>query len=218
MSNQLIDPALLFRMEVPVQYWDGKWTPKGLSLSESYRIPCFSELSDRPIFADVRIGWNELGIAVQASVKGKRQVPWCRETRLDESDGFHFWIDTRCSPGIHRASQYCHRFLWMPSGGGPRRENAVAAMVPIHRARSHPRPFDTKKLPLKTSLRHDGYQIMGWIPKEALTGFDPDEQPRVAIYYSVMDRELGWQGLSLGPEYPVTDDPSLWSDAILVRE
>ena len=90
MSNQLIDPALLFRMEVPVQYWDGKWTPKGLSLSEGYRIPCFSELSDRPIFADVRIGWNELGIAVQASVKGKRRCLGAEKPVWMKAMGFTF--------------------------------------------------------------------------------------------------------------------------------
>jgi len=71
-------------------------------------------------------------------------------------------------------------------------------------------------LPLKTNLRHDGYEISAWIPSEALTGYSPDEQPRVALYYAVIDREHGWQGLTLGPDYPVTDDPSLWSEASLL--
>ena len=34
----------------------------------------------------------------------------------------------------------------------------------------------------------------------------------------VIDRELGWQTFSLGPEYPVMDDPSLWGEAVLARE
>ncbi|MCH1494245.1 MAG: hypothetical protein L7U72_03360 [Rubripirellula sp.] len=216
MPNPFIDPALLFQMEIPLRHWDGKWESKGVQLPEIYQVPCFAEFSDRQIFSDIRLGWNPNGLVIQVSVKGKRQTPWCRETRLDESDGFHLWIDTRCSPGIHRATQYCHRFLWMPSGGGPRRESSLAAMVPINRARSHPRAVDSKHLPLKTNLRHNGYEISAWIPREALTGYSPEEQPRVAIYYAVIDRELGWQGLTLGPEYPVTDDPSLWSQANLL--
>jgi len=216
LPNQFIDPALLFRMEIPIEHWDGQWDSKGITLPDQYQVPCFAEFSDRPLFADIRIGWSLDGLAVQVLVKGKRQLPWCRETRLDESDGFHLWIDTRCSPGIHRATQYCHRFLWMPSGGGPRRENSVTTMVPINRARNHPRQIDPRILQMHTKLRHDGYEISGWIPKAALTGFDPQEQPRLAIYYAVIDRELGWQGLTLGPEYPVTDDPSLWSQAVLV--
>jgi len=215
MPNQFIDPALLFRMEIPIRHWDGEWSAKGLSLSEKHVVPCFSDFSDRPTFADVRIGWNHSGIAVQVFVKGKRQAPWCRETRLDESDGFHLWVDTRCSPGIHRATQYCHRFLWMPAGAGARRETPMATMVPINRARNHPRPIDPKSLLIHTTVRHDGYHLAGWIPKQSLTGFAPEEQPRIAIYYAVIDRELGWQGLTLGPEYPVTDDPSLWSEATL---
>jgi len=216
MPNPFIDPALLFHMEIPLRHWDGKWESKGVQLPETYQVPCFAEFSDRQIFSDIRLGWNANGLVIQVSVKGKRQTPWCRETRLDESDGFHLWIDTRCSPGIHRATQYCHRFLWMPSGGGPRRESSLAAMVPINRARSHPRAVDPKHLPLKTNLRHNGYEISAWIPREALTGYSPEEQPRVALYYAVIDRELGWQGLTLGPEYPVTDDPSLWSQATLL--
>ena len=35
------------------------------------------------------------------------------------------------------------------------------------------------------------------------------------VQYAVIDRELGWQTLTLGPEYPVMDDPSLWGEAVL---
>ena len=48
-----------------------------------------------------------------------------------------------------------------------------------------------------------------------MTGYDPEQQPRVSIYYAVIDRELGWQTLSLGPEFPVMDDPSLWGEGVL---
>jgi hypothetical protein len=37
------------------------------------------------------------------------------------------------------------------------------------------------------------------------------------MYYTVIDRELGWQTLALGPEYPVMDDPSLWGEAVFTR-
>ncbi len=37
------------------------------------------------------------------------------------------------------------------------------------------------------------------------------------MYYAVIDRELGWQTLSLGPEFPVMDDPSLWGEAVLAK-
>jgi hypothetical protein len=214
-TNPLIDPTFLFRFEVTLREDRCAWTTRGLSLPEACRLPSFGGLAGRPVFADVRMAWSPAGIGVHVRVNGKRQLPWCRETRLDDSDGFHLWIDTRCSPEIHRATQYCHRFLWMPSGGGPQRDKPVAALIPIHRARANPKPIKTETLKLRAFPRHDGYELSGFIPRDAMTGFDPEGQPRVGIYYAVVDRELGWQTFSLGPEYPVTEDPSLWGEAVL---
>lgn len=217
MSAKLIDPTLLFRFEIPVQHNACVWTTHGLKLPATCRLPSFGALSERTVFAEVRMAWNSSGIAVHLLVNGKRQPPWCRDSRLDESDGFHFWVDTRCSPGIHRATQFCHRFLWMPSGGGSKREQPVAAMVPINRARNHPRAVPAGQLKIAAFPRHDGYELSGWVPATALTGFDPQQQPKIGLYYAVLDRELGWQSLTLGPEYPVMDDPSLWGEGLLVE-
>ncbi len=211
----LIDPTVLFRFEVTLRKEDCRWTDKGLKLPEACRIPSFGALADRPVFADVRLGWSDQGIGLQVLVSGKRQLPWCRETRPEDSDGFHLWVDTRCSPGIHRATQYCHRFMWMPSGGGANREQPVVSHLPINRARGEPKPIPANQLKVAAVPRHDGYELSGFVPAASMTGFDPKGQPRIAIYYAAIDRELGWQTLSLGPEFPVMEDPSLWGEAVL---
>ncbi len=211
----LLDPTFLFRFEVTLQRHACQWDQGGIKLPTSCRLPSFGALAERPVFGDVRMAWNETGLAIQVLVHGKRQLPWCRDSRLDESDGFHLWIDTRCSPGIHRATQYCHHFLWMPGGGGPRREQPVASLIPIARARSSPKPIRQGQLQVHAKPRHDGYELSGWVAADALTGFDPAGQPRVGIYYALADRELGWQTLALGREYPVMEDPSLWGEAVL---
>jgi hypothetical protein len=216
MSSNLIDPSLLFRFEVPLHREACEWSTRGLKLSEACRIPSFGMLGTRPPFADVRMAWNRDGIGIHVSVVGKGQLPWCRDSRLDDSDGFHLWIDTRCSPGIHRATQFCHRFLWMPSGAGSKRDQPMAAMIPINRARGNPRPVPAGQLKVASLPRHDGYELSGWVAATAMTGFDPIQQPRLGVYYAVIDRELGWQALALGPEYPVAEDPSLWGEAVLV--
>jgi hypothetical protein len=36
------------------------------------------------------------------------------------------------------------------------------------------------------------------------------EHPRLGFCYAVMDRELGWQTFTVGPEFPFAEDPSLW--------
>ena len=105
----------------------------------------------------------------------------------------------------------------MPSGGGPQRERPVTTMMPINRARNVPKPINDKTLKIAAMPRHDGYEMSGIIPADALTGYEPKQQPRISLYYAVIDRELGWQTLSLGPEYPVMEDPSLWGEAALVK-
>lgn len=213
--SPLIDPTFLFRFEITLREDPCEWSSRGLKLPEECRLPSFGELADRNVFADLRMAWCAGGIGVHVVVNEKRQLPWCRESRLDDSDGVHVWIDTRCSPNIHRATQFCHRFLWMPAGGGPKRDRPVTAMVPINRARSHPKSIAPDALKIAAYPRHDGYELSGFIPADAMTGFDPGEQPRVGFFYAVVDRELGWQTFALGPEYPVTEDPSLWGEAVL---
>ena len=208
-TKDFIDPTFLFRFEIEIKQAKLEWTSKGLKLPETCRLPSFGALGGRKVFSDVRVAWSDEGIGVQLIVNGKR------ETRLDESDGFHLWIDTRCSPHIHRATQYCHRFLFMPAGGGPRRERPVASLIEIHRSRGNPKPIAPDTLKIKAFPRHDGYELCGLIPASALTGFDASDRTRLAFYYAVIDRELGWQTLGAGPEYPVTEDPSLWAEAVL---
>ncbi|MEM6691668.1 MAG: hypothetical protein AAF664_19720 [Planctomycetota bacterium] len=213
--QSLIDPTFLFRFEMSLVKHKPTWSTKGLTLPEACRVESLGNLAGRPSFADVRIAWCDEGIAVWVKVTGKRQDVWCRDSRADDSDGLHLWFDTRCSPGIHRATQYCHRWVWLPSGSGNRRDQPYAALLPINRARANPKSTRNTDYRITSKLNHDGYELSGFVAKTSLTGFDPQQQPRIGLYYAVVDRELGWQTLSLGPEYPVMEDPSLWCEAVL---
>ena len=218
MSNQLVDPTILFRFEVRLLQAKLDWTKRGLELPPACRMPSFGALSGGPIFADLRVAWSTEGIGFTLKVAGKRAMPWCRDTRLDESDGLHLWMDTRNSPNIHRATQHCHRFLWLPAGGGPQRDRPVATIVPINRARANPKTIPSGALLIHAAPKHDGYELSGLIPTKAMTGFDPIDQPRIGFYYAVNDRELGNQSLTLSDRFPVAEDPSLWGEAALVSE
>ena len=55
------------------------------------------------------------------------------------------------------------------------------------------------------------------IASAALTGFSPADQPAIGFSYAVIDRELGWQTFSVGPELPFAEDPSLWGTLNLAR-
>jgi hypothetical protein len=214
----LIDPTFLFRFELAIRRHDCVWTGSGIELPENCRVPCFSSLAGRSTFADVRLAWEPGAIGFVIDVSGKRTLPWCRDSRLEDSDGFHLWVDTRCSPGIHRATQFCHRFLFMPSGGGPGKDQPMTGLMPIHRARQNPKSPPARSIQVYTKMKPDGYRLSGRIAAAAMTGYDAAQYPRLGLYYAVIDRELGWQTLTLSQDYPVVEDPSLWTEAVLAVE
>ena len=79
-----------------------------------------------------------------------------------------------------------------------------------------PQEIGDDQIQIRSENRIDGYLLFVQIPAAALTGFDPVEHPRLGFSYAVIDRELGWQTFSLGPEYPILEDPSLWGTLELV--
>jgi hypothetical protein len=217
MTQNLVAPTFLFRFSVPcLRCAPGLLRETG-SLGPAYRVPNFhAELGSGPSFADLRLGWHDAGLLLNLRVTGKKQQPWCRASRLEDSDGLSLWLDTRDTQTIHRANRFCHRLVFLPQGGGLRQAQPVAQVAAIHLAREHPKPVDETMLRVRSEKRVDGYLLRAVIPEQALTGYEPAEHARLGFYYAVVDRELGWQTFSLGAEYPFASDPSLWGSLELV--
>ena len=129
MTEPIVSPAFLFRFSVPCQYRRRVWGTNGIKLEPKYRVPSFGELEGKQLFADLRVAWNAQGLAFQLRVTGKSQSPWCRATRVEDSDGLQVWIDTRDTHTIHRASRYCHRFAFLPFGDGSGLKSPVGQVV-----------------------------------------------------------------------------------------
>ncbi len=210
MSEPLLSPAFLFRFSVTCRYLQKMPAVDKIELGDEHVLPSFGELESRPLFADVRAAWSEKGLAFTCYVAGKAQRPWCRASRPEDSDGLQVWIDTRDAHNIHRATRFCHRFIFLPTGSGRRMNEPTAEMLPIQRARENPRAVEQGALQIAGSVHSSGYTLRSFIPAGSLTGFDPADQPRIGFSYAVVDRELGWQTFSVGPEFPFTADPSLW--------
>jgi hypothetical protein len=217
MSETLISPTMLFRFAAPCLRTEEKWTASGIKLGEQHRLPCFAQLGGGRVFADVRLGWSEAGIALNVAVRGKEQPPWCRDSRIDDSDGIQLFIDTRNTQNIHRAGRFCHRIAFLPIGGGRKLDEPAAVLLAINRAKESPREIETSALKVRAQRVADGYLLEGFIPAAALTGFSPADQPAIGFSYAVIDRELGWQTFSVGPELPFIEDPSLWGTLELAR-
>lgn len=186
-------------------------------MDESYRLPNLGELEGRTAWADVRAAWSEAGVVFSVCVEGKRQPVWCRATRAEDSEGLQLWIDTRDVHNVHRAGRFCHRFIFLPAGGGRKLEDPVAHWLPINRAREQPHPIEPSQFQIRSEKKPKGYLLEVFIPADALTGFDPHEHPRLGFTYAVIDRELGEQTFGVGSPMPYAEDPSLWATLELVR-
>jgi hypothetical protein len=217
MSSPLLPNRFLFRFSVPCRYREPLWGRNGAELEERYRLVNLAELDELPRAIEMRAAWSEAGVALAGRVSGKRQPPWCREWRVEESDGLHVWIDTRDVHNVHRAGRFCHHFCFLPAGAGPRFESPAALWIPIHRAREQPRPVAPEQLKVRSSIGGDGYLLEAFIPAEALTGFDPAEHPRLGFTYALLDRELGEQTFAASSPLPYQEDPSLWATLELIR-
>jgi hypothetical protein len=220
--NTLLAPRFLFRFSVPVRRRDMVWKAGGVELNESYRLLNLAELdagtSDRePAFADARMAWGREGLVFNVRVAGKSQPLWCREGRLEDSDGLTVWIDTRATLNIHRASRYCHRYAFLPAGGGRGNAEPVADQLLINRARENARPIRPRELQVASKLTKDGYWLAGFVPTAALGGYDPQQHRQIGFTYAVYDRELGMQTFASGPAFPFMEDPTCWAAVELVE-
>lgn len=188
-----------------------------IELPESARLHNFAELDGTKNFTDVRLGWNELGLGLQAEVRGKDQPPVGDGDRPRSSDGLTLWIDTRDARASHRASRYCHQFHFLPAGGGPDREEPAFVQTKINRAMQDAPLCTPGDVAFRSTRVKGGYRLEAFLPAAVLTGFDPEQHPRLGVYYAVHDQELGDQYLSVNGDFPFADDPSLWAVMELVK-
>jgi hypothetical protein len=221
LSNALAAPRFLFRFAVPVLRRDLIWAPGGIELDESCQLLNLAQLdsgtADREnSIADVRMAWSADGLAVNVRVDGKKQPPWCRDGRLEDSDGLQVWIDTRATLNIHRASRYCHRFVFLPAGGGRRQDEPMADQLLINRARENARPIRPRELQVASRLSKTGYWLAAFVPAVVLGGYDPHQYHQLGFTYAVYDRELGLQTFATGPAFPYHEDPTCWATLDLV--
>jgi hypothetical protein len=188
-----------------------------LELPELAQLQNFSALDEQKNFADVRLAWNDFGLGMQVEVRGKDQPAVGDSDKPKSSDGLWLWIDTRDARTSHRASRFCHNFLFMAAGGGRDKDEPFATQVKINRALQDAPLANLADVQFRKHRLKGGYRLEAFLPISALSGFDPAEHPRLGVYYVVRDQELGDQFLSVSWDFPFADDPSLWAVLELVK-
>lgn len=190
-------------------------------LPETARIRSHAALEGKRPFAEVRLGWNEQGLGVEATVTGKRQPLQGDEERPGSCDGLHLWLATRPVGSSRRATRYCFHFVFLAVGCGPQRDQPGATALRIPRAAADAPLPDTRlclvrRLWPSSTTRFD-YRLQAFLPAAVLPGYDPAESPTLGFFYLLRDHEHGDQFLAFDWNFPAGDDPALWDQLELHR-
>lgn len=217
MSTPLLPQTFWFRLAAACPRIDGLPRPRGrlLDLPESSALPDTGALAGSPSWADVRAAWNPSGLAVAVEVTGK-SGPITREPLGSaQGEGLTLWIDTRDTRTIHRATRFCHRFSFTLR---PSREGLAVAVAqkPIARALADAPSADLSAISARADLIRGGWRLEAFLPAAALNGFDPETNRRLGFAYQVSDLEREDRFLTVGRDFPIGEDPSLWAVLELV--
>lgn len=213
-ATPLIPQGFYFRIALPCARIDG--IPRSgkaslLDLPDSTILPSLGRLDGREPWAEVRAAWNIEGLGFAFEVSGKPGNLVHVPDHPEDSDGVQLWIDTRDTRDIHRASRHCHRFHAAVLPGKGKTLDAVVRQLQIPRA-THDAPLaDLSGVRAEARKTRSGYRLEVFLPASVLNGFDPETNRRLGLCYRVTDPDRGDQFLTLGREFPIGEDPSLWS-------
>jgi hypothetical protein len=166
---------------------------------------------------ETRMGWNENGLYL-----------WIEIPRLAKRDpnavrsevSLQFLIDTRCSPDIHRGTQFCHDFTYrFRSMNDETTEHSrmSAILTAVSRAKEAPRIALQSDLWGWLTLHPKVMRIQVYIDSQTLTGYEPTEFDACGMNYVVLDPQYRRFSMARLSHTIPLDDPSLWCRAQLVE-
>lgn len=215
MTTQLLPQAFWFRLAMTCPRVEAipRAGSKGrlLDLDPGCRLPEASALDGKVCWADVRMAWNPAGLAIQVEASAPLR-PGILAERPEGMDGLQVWIDTRDTRDVSRATRFCHRFTArLSEGRGKSGLSVTVAQKTIARAVADA-PTCRPDLPQARAERlRTGWRIELFLPAEALHGFDPETNRRLGFAYQLTTPDRDDQFLGIGREFPVGENPSLWS-------
>jgi hypothetical protein len=219
MSTQLLPQSFWFRLAVPCQKVEGLprvGSKRLLDLPESCRLPQTALLDGKVPWAKVLVAWNAAGLAVAVEAVGKLDG-LASDDRPDGQYGVQVWVDTRDTRDVSRATRFCHRFDARLVKGLTKTGLGVEVhQRPIARAVADAPMGPSDSISARADRIKAGWRLEIFLAADVLNGFDPETNRRLGFAYQVSDPDRPGEFLGVGREFPVGENPSLWSTLELV--
>ncbi|MFO0907727.1 MAG: hypothetical protein U0794_05095 [Isosphaeraceae bacterium] len=221
MSTPLLPQSFWFRLGFPCRRVDGLPRTRGarlLGLPPECRLAEPTRLDGREPWAEVRAAWNPEGLAIEVLAEGTLAVDDV-EDRVDDAQLVRFWVDTRDTRNVSRATRFCHAFeVRFVRGRGKSRSSALATIrqKAIARAVADAPVASPDDLSARVESLATRWRLEVFLPARALNGFDPEVNRRLGFMYQLTDPLREPLILGAGREFPVGENPGLWATLELV--
>jgi hypothetical protein len=214
-TKALLPQAFWFRVAVPCTRVEGIPHANAasglLGLPQACALPDLKPLDGGIPWAEVRVGWNARGLGISVIVDGVTS----RQLAERRPEGFavaQFWVDTRDTRNVSRATKFCHRFeVRLDRGESRGRLQARVTPRPIPRAVAEAPLGRSGDIPVHVELGRTSWILELFLPSEVLNGFDPDTNRRLGFAYQIADFLRDDQFLGVGRDFPIGENPSLWA-------
>ncbi len=213
-SESLIPQVFWFRVASACPRIDGipgeRDARRLLDLPESCALSDLSQLEGTERWAEVRVAWNPGGLAIAVLARGVS----AQQLAPSRPQGFanaQFWVDTRDTRTVSRATRYCSRYvLRLETASSNRKLVVKAAQQPVVRAVADSPRCNPELIASRTELKANSWALEVFLPAKAVHGFDPETNRRLGFAYQISDFVREDQFFGVGRDFPLGENPSLW--------
>lgn len=189
---------------IPFKNWEESIKKK------QYQIPDTSLLCHQTPFANLHMGWNEEGLCFKIQVDQKPRHIYFPD--IQQGDSIEIFIDTRDMKTSGYNTRFCHHFFVLPEAV---EGHQLGERTHFRTEDKHPL-CDPAELQLKLQNTKTGYLAYLFIPASCLHGYDPEQFSRLGFTYRINRYHDTPQCFSASSdEYPIEQQPSLWSSVQL---
>lgn len=217
-QKEVIPQTFWFRFELRCRKLEtlGLKPVRGLDLDDRFDLLATDPLDGLAPWAKIRSAWSEQGLGLSFEVESDSLTRNLNNPSFFR--GVHVWIDTRDARDVHRATRYCHRFSVEVKPKGAKSIDVFCTQRPINRALAEASVAPSDRIEAIGVRSPKGYRADLFFHADALNGFDPETNRRLGFCYMAQDPTRPAQYLGVSNEFPIAEDPSLWSILELVDD